>query len=75
MALKTIALPFDIVTSSNSPIYGAPYLVLPIAMVVDTIEDYRNGVVLHPDFPASEHSVGYPHNFWEKVWCSLSIIS
>ena len=58
MAPTTIALPFDIATSSNSPIYGAPHLVLPIATVVDPMESYMNGIVLHPDFLASDPNVG-----------------
>ena len=58
MTPTTIALPFDIVTSSNSPTYGAPHLALPIATVVDPMESYMNDVVLHPDFPASEPNAG-----------------
>ena len=58
MAPTTISLHFDIVTSSNSPTYGAPHLVLPIATVVDPMEGYMSGVVLHPDFSASEPSAG-----------------
>ena len=58
MAHITVVLPFDIVTSSKSPAYGAPHLVLHIAKVVDSRENYMNGVVLHPEFLASEPNAG-----------------
>ena len=58
MAPTTVALSFDIVTSSNSPIYGAPYLVLPIVTVVDSIESYMNGIILCPNFPVYEPNAG-----------------
>ena len=54
----TMLLPFDIATSNNSPNYGVPYLVLPIVTVVHPEVVYRNGVVLYPEFPASEPIAG-----------------
>ena len=58
MATTTVAPPFDIVTSSSSPTYGESHLVLFIATVVDPREYFMNGVVLHPDFTASEPNAG-----------------
>ena len=42
----------------NSPSYGNPTLVLPIAMVINIDKCYGPGIVLHPDYPALEPIVG-----------------
>ena len=64
----TVTLPFDIVTSSNSSIYGAPHLVLSIMTVVDPRENYMDGVVLHSDFPASEPNAGDTQTTFGKIF-------
>ena len=49
-----VTLPFNIVTSQDSPAYGSANIILPIATVMYPDISYGEGVVLHPDFPVSE---------------------
>ena len=50
----TIVLSFNIRTSQDSPTDGSANLILSIATVMHPDIIYGKGVVLHPDFPASE---------------------
>ena len=68
LAPSTISLPFDIVTSNDSPNYGVPHLLLPIVTVVHPEVRYRNGVILHPDFPASEPVAGDIQTSFGKIF-------
>ena len=67
-APTTIALPFNLVTSQDSPTYSSANLILHIAIVIYQDISYGEGMVLNPSFPASEPIVGDRQTLFGKIF-------